>query len=104
MRPLRLAHYHSIVQPYGCRGSYLGGSVIQWFSQKSGGDSAVRSEFVIAGMIFHHRRVQSELLHKYIEQSLVELTLFPPCHREDVWCLTLLHTQVRSAHEIERCQ
>src|SRR5215475_14308315 len=76
----------------------------QWFSQKSGGDSAVSSEFVIAGMIFHHSRVKSELLHKDIEQSLVELTLFPTCHREDVWCLTLRHTQVRSAHEIERCQ
>ena len=76
----------------------------QWFRQKLGGDSAVRSEFVIAGMIFHHSRVKSELLHKYIEQALVELTLFPTCHREDVRCLTLLHTQVRSAHEIERCQ
>ena len=76
----------------------------QWFSQKSGGDSAVSSEFVIAGMIFHHSRVQSALLHKYIEPSLVELTLVPTCHREDVWCLTLLPTQVRSAHEIERCQ
>jgi hypothetical protein len=55
-------------------------------------------------MIFHHSRVKSELLHTYIEQSLVELTLLPTCHREDVWRLTLLHTQVRSAHEIERCQ
>src|SRR5262249_51816764 len=45
----------------------------QWFSQKSGSDSAVSSEFVIAGMIFHHSRVQSELLHKYIEQALVEV-------------------------------
>jgi len=36
----------------------------QWFSQKSGGDSAVSSEFVIAGMIFHYSRVKSELLHK----------------------------------------
>ena len=36
----------------------------QWFRQKSGGDSAVSSEFVIAGMIFHHSRVKSELLHK----------------------------------------
>jgi hypothetical protein len=36
----------------------------QWFRQKSGGDSAVRSEFVIAGMIFHPSRVKSELLHK----------------------------------------
>jgi hypothetical protein len=31
----------------------------QWFGQKSGGDSAVRSEFVIAGMIFHPSRVKS---------------------------------------------
>ena len=46
----------------------------QWSRQKSGGDSAVRSEFVIAGMIFHPSRVQSELLHKYIEQSFVEVT------------------------------
>ena len=36
----------------------------QWFRQKSGSDSAVSSEFVIAGMIFHHSRVKSELLHK----------------------------------------
>jgi len=36
----------------------------QWFSQKSGGDSAVSSEFVVAGMLFHHSRVKSELLHK----------------------------------------
>ena len=56
----------------------------------------------VTGMIFHHSRVKSELLHKYIEQALVELTLLPTCHREDVWRLTLLHTQVRSAHEIER--
>jgi predicted DNA-binding transcriptional regulator AlpA len=38
--------------------------IYQWFRQKSGGDSAVSSEFVIAGMIFHHSRVKSELLHK----------------------------------------
>src|SRR4029434_1848536 len=50
---------------------------VQWSRQKSGGDSAVSSEFVIAGMIFHHSRVKSELLHKSIEQSLIELTLFP---------------------------
>ena len=31
----------------------------QWSRQKSGGDSAVRSEFVIAGMIFHPSRVKS---------------------------------------------
>jgi hypothetical protein len=29
----------------------------QWFRQKSGGDSAVSPEFVIAGMIFHPSRV-----------------------------------------------
>jgi hypothetical protein len=39
-------------------------SYSQWFRQKSGSDSAVSSEFVIAGMIFHHSRVKSELLHK----------------------------------------
>src|SRR5215216_1048743 len=77
---------------------------LQWFRQKSGGDSAVSSQFVIAGMIFHPSRVKSELLHKYIEQALVELTLLPTCHREDVWLLPLLHPQVRSAHEIERGQ
>ena len=44
------------------------------------------------------------MLHKYIEQSFVELTLLPACHREDVWLLALLHTQVLSAHQIERCQ
>ena len=32
---------------------------LQWFGQKSCGDSAVRSEFVIAGMIFHPSRVKS---------------------------------------------
>src|SRR5215211_7937089 len=79
-------------------------SLHQWFRQKSGGDSAVSSQFVIAGMIFHPSRVKSELLHKYIEQALVELTLLPTCHREDVWLLPLLHTQVRSAQEIERGQ
>jgi len=31
----------------------------QWSGQKSGGDSAVRSEFFIAGMIFHPSRVKS---------------------------------------------
>ena len=55
-------------------------------------------------MIFHPSRVQSELLHKYIEQSLVELTLFPACHREDVGLLALRHMQVCSAHQIERRQ
>jgi RNA-directed DNA polymerase len=43
---------------------FLGQNVRQWFGQKSCGDSAVRSEFVIAGMIFHPSRVKSELLHK----------------------------------------
>jgi hypothetical protein len=37
---------------------------IQWSRQKSGGDSAISSEFVIAGMIFHPSRVKSQLLHK----------------------------------------
>ena len=36
----------------------------QWSGQKSGGDSAVRFEFLIAGMIFHPSRVKSEVLHK----------------------------------------
>ena len=31
----------------------------QWSGQKSGGDSAVSSEFAIAGMIFHPSRVKS---------------------------------------------
>jgi hypothetical protein len=31
----------------------------QWSGQKSGSDSAVSFEFVIAGMIFHPSRVQS---------------------------------------------
>ena len=64
----------------------------------------VRSEFVIAGMIFHPSRVKSEVLHKYIEQSFVALTLLPACHREDVWLLALLHAQVLSAYQIERRQ
>src|SRR5262245_66679799 len=76
----------------------------QWSRQKSGGDSAVSSEFVIAGLIFHPSRVKSELLHKDIEQSFVELTLLPACHREDVWLLALLHAQILSTHQIERRQ
>src|SRR4029434_5849744 len=76
----------------------------QWSRQKSGGDSAVRSEFVIAGMIFHPSRVKRQLLHKYIEQSFVELTLLPACHREDVWFLARLHAQILSAYQIERRQ
>src|SRR5262244_1125592 len=76
----------------------------QWSRQKSGGDSAVSPEFVIAGMIFHPSRVESELLYKYIEQSFVELTLLPACHREDVGLLTQRHAQVLSAHQIERLQ
>ena len=55
-------------------------------------------------MIFHPSRVESELLHKYIEQSFVELTLLPACHREDVGLLALLPTQVLSTHQIERRQ
>src|SRR6266446_7526261 len=74
----------------------------QWSGQKSGGDSAVRSEFFIAGMIFHPSRVTSEVLHKYIEQSFVALALLPACHREDVWLLALLYAQVLSAHQMER--
>src|SRR5215471_5493362 len=77
---------------------------MQWFSQKSGSYSAVSSEFVIAGMIFHHSRVKSELLPQYIEQALVEVTLCPTCHRAGVWRLILLPTQGRSAYEIARCQ
>jgi hypothetical protein len=76
----------------------------QWSRQKSGGDSAISAEFVIAGMIFHPSRVQSALLHKYLEQSFIELTLLPARHREDVRLLTLRHAQVRSAHQIERRQ
>jgi transposase-like protein len=34
-------------------------SLNQWSGQKSGGDSAVSSEFLIAGMIFHPSRVKS---------------------------------------------
>jgi hypothetical protein len=49
------------------------------------------NECVIAGMIFHPSRGKSQLLHKYIEQSFVEVTLLPACHREDVWLLALLH-------------
>jgi hypothetical protein len=41
-----------------------GENLSQWFRQKSGGDSTVSSEFVIAGMIFHHSWVKSERLHK----------------------------------------
>src|SRR4029450_8237237 len=58
---LRSARDHSIVMLNLLQKSY------QWFRQKSGSDSAVRSEFVITGMIFHQSRVKSELLHKYIE-------------------------------------
>src|SRR5215831_1058711 len=54
--------------------------------------------------IFHPSRVQSELLHKYIEQSFVEVTLLPACHREDVWLRALLHAQILSAYQIERRQ
>src|SRR5262245_47934589 len=102
--PMALVGFQSrgfaeVVQSHCCH-SFL----LQWFGQKSGGDSAVRPEFVIAGMIFHPSRVQSELLYKYIEQPFVELTLLPARHREDVWLLTLRHAQVRSAHQIERRQ
>jgi hypothetical protein len=55
-------------------------------------------------MIFHPSRVQSELLHTYIEQAFVEVTLLPARQREDVWLLTLRHAQILSAHEIERRQ
>jgi hypothetical protein len=55
-------------------------------------------------MIFHPSWVKSSVLHKYIEQAFVELTLLPACHREDVWLLALLHAQVLSAHQIERRQ
>src|SRR5262249_25520738 len=64
----------------------------------------IASEFVIAGIIFYPSRVKSQLLHKYIEQSFVEVTLLPACHREDVCLLALLHAYILSAHEIERCQ
>src|SRR5262245_38320053 len=80
------------------------GYIRQWSGQKSGGDSAVRSEFIIAGMIFHPSRVKSQLPHKYIEQSFVELTLLPAGHREDVWLLALRHAQILSAYQIERRQ
>jgi hypothetical protein len=76
----------------------------QWSGQKSGGDSAVRSEFLIAGMIFHPSRVKSSVLHTYIEPSFVALTLLPACHREDVWFLARLHAHILSAYQIERRQ
>jgi hypothetical protein len=55
-------------------------------------------------MIFHPSRVKSQLLHKYIEQSFVALTLLPACHRADVWLLALLHAHVLSAYQIARRQ
>jgi hypothetical protein len=55
-------------------------------------------------MIVHPSRVKSQLLYKYLEQAFVALTLLPACHREDVWLLALLYTQVLSAHQIERRQ
>jgi hypothetical protein len=79
----------------------MGHLLCQWSKQKTGGDSAVSPEFIIAGMIFHPRWVKSELLHKYIEQSFVELTLLPARHREDVWRPALRHAQILSAHQIE---
>ena len=54
-------YWYFLYQPYI---EEMGALHEQWFRQKSGGDSAVSSEFVIAGMIFHHSRVKSELLHK----------------------------------------
>jgi len=55
-------------------------------------------------MIFHPSRVESEVLHTYLGQAFVEVTLLPACHREDVRLLALLHAQVLSAHEMERRQ
>ena len=55
-------------------------------------------------MIFHPSRVKSELLHKYIEQAFVEVTLLPACHREDVWLRALLQAQILRAYQIERRQ
>jgi hypothetical protein len=77
---------------------------MQWSGQKSGSDSAVSSEFVIAGMIFHPSRVKSELLHQYIEPSCGELTRLPAGHREDLWFLARSHAYVLSAHQIQRGQ
>src|SRR5262245_24867214 len=94
---------HAIHRVNRCQYFFVA-SLTQWSGQKSGGDSAVRPEFVIAGMIFHPSRVQSELLYKYIEQSFVEVTLLPARHREDVGLLPLRHAQVLSAHQIERRQ
>ena len=55
-------------------------------------------------MIFHPSRVKRQLLHKYIEQAFVEVTLLPACHREDVWFLARLHAQIFNAYQIERRQ
>jgi hypothetical protein len=75
----------------------------QWSGQKSGGDSAVSSEFLIAGLIFHPSRGKSDVLHTYIEPSCVAWTLLPAGHREDLGGLALLPTQVCGAHQLERC-
>src|SRR6266536_3777296 len=74
----------------------------QWSGQKSGGDSAVRSEFFIAGMIFHPSRGKREVLHKEIAQAFVAWARLPACHREDVWLLALLHAPGRRAHAMAR--
>jgi hypothetical protein len=42
-----------------CKLGYYRVFNLQCSRQKSGGDSAVSSEFIIAGMIFHPSRVQS---------------------------------------------
>jgi hypothetical protein len=41
-------------------------------------------------MIFHPSRVQSSLLQTSLEPALVEVTLLPACHRDDLGLLALL--------------
>jgi hypothetical protein len=45
-------------------------SYLQWFRQKSGSDSAVRSEFVIAGMIFGKFHRQQKVDNSCMGQTL----------------------------------
>ena len=52
-----IIEYHSLFQMFAS--FYELSQIEQWSGQKSGGDSAVSSEFLIAGMIFHPSRVKS---------------------------------------------
>jgi hypothetical protein len=71
---------------------------------KSGGDSTVRPECVIRGVLFHPTRLKGSLLDAYSAPSFMKRARFPARHRADLGCLAGRLEQLRGARQVARGQ